>query len=276
MSRLRRTSFTAALLATALAVTACSSAPDDAGDSADAPAEETVTLHVAGVAMSTIDIVEAASEAIGDGYEIDVVEVNDYVTVNRLLNDGEIHANFAQHEPFMEEFNDKNDAELVAVQSVYNFTIAFYSKELATIDELQDGATIAIPNDSSNLGRALKMLAEEGLIELDSDIDPYDATVANVAENPRGFEFLELEISQLNNAYDEADLVFQWPAHISALGLNPDDDGLITELDDVFALQLVVRAEDAESEETQALLDAFTSDEVRRVIEESDSIELSF
>src|SRR5690606_38303191 len=106
-----------------------------------------------------------------------------------------------------------------------------------------DGATIAVPNDASNLGRALKLLDAEGVITLDEGVDPYVATLDDIADNPKNAEFLEVPISSLNAAYEEADLVFQWPSHIAALGLGPDDDGLITELDDRFALHVAVREE---------------------------------
>lgn len=193
-----------------------------------------------------------------------------------MLAAGDIDANFSQHEPYLLEFNDKNDAALSAVQPIYNFVIAFYSKTLTDIDELPDGATVAIPNDSSNTARALKLLGDAGLIELDPGVDPYTATLDEVIENPQNLQFLQLEINQLNTAYDEADLVFQWPSHIAALGLTPQDDGLITELDERFALQLVVPEADADSDATDALVDAFTSDPVRSIIDRNATIEAAF
>ena len=235
-----------------------------------------VTLRVGAVTAPATDIVEAAGEAIADGYEIELVEVSDYVTINNMLAAGDIDANFSQHEPYMSEFNAKNDATLEAVQPIYNFVIAFYSKTLTDIAELPDGATVAVPNDSSNAARALKMLADADLITLTEGVDPYAATLDDVASNPRNLQFLSLEINQLNTAYDEADLVFQWPSHIAALGLTPQDDGLLTELDDRFALQLVVPSEDAGYDATRALIDAFTSDEVREVISGNATIEAAF
>ncbi len=258
------------LLASALLIAGCAS------PGADAEPAETVTLQVAAVTSPMTDVVEAAGEAIEDGYEIELVEVGDYVTSNTILQAGDVDANFSQHVPYMESFNAGNDGTLVGVQPVYDFIIAFYSKTVTDIDDLPTGATIAIPDDPSNTGRALRLLANEGLITLDPSIDPYTATPDDITENPQQFEFLQVAISQLNTAYDEADLVFQWPSHISALGLNPTDDGLITELDDTFALNLVVRGEDADSAATAALKKAFTSDEVRAVIEGNGTITTAF
>lgn len=272
---MRSTALLAAAAASALVLAGCAQQSASPDSTAGAGAEPT-TIQVAAVTSPMTDVVEAAAEAIGDGFEIELVEVSDYVTANTLLNDGEIDANFSQHVPYMEEFNAANDGTLTGVQPVYNFVIAFYSKTLDDIADLPAGATVAIPDDASNTGRALKLLASEGVIELDPSVDPYEATVDDIASNPKELEFLQIPISSLNTAYEEADLVFQWPSHISALGLNPEDDGLITELDDAFALHVVVREEDADTEATAALIEAFTSDEVREVIESNETIEVAF
>ena len=198
------------------------------------------------------------------------------MTANTIVDDGDVYADFSQHLPYMESFNAVNDGTLTGVQPVYNFVIAFYSKTLDDIADLPSGATVAVPDDPSNTGRALNLLANEGIITLDPAVDPYASTVDDISENPKDLEFLQIPISSLNTAYEEADLVFQWPSHIAALGLNPQDDGLITELDDTFALHLVVRKEDADSEATAALAAAFASDEVREVIESNPTIEVAF
>ena len=248
----------------------------DTGADAGTDADATTVIRVGAVTSPMTDVVEAAAEKIADGYEIELVEVADYVTINNMLAAGDIDANFSQHEPYMTEFNEKNDASLVAVQPIYNFVIAFYSKFIDDIDELAEGDTVAIPNDSSNTGRALKLLADEGVITLAEGVDPYAATVDDIAENPKGLEFLQVQINQLNTAYDEAALVFQWPSHISALGLTPQDDGLITELDERFALQLVVPESEVDSEAVAALTAAMTSDAVREVIEGNETIAVAF
>lgn len=273
---MRSTALLAAATASALLLTGCGAQQSGSADTGTDASAEPTTIQVAAVTSPMTDVVEAASEAIGDGFEIELVEVSDYVTANTLLNDGEIDANFSQHVPYMEGFNAANDGTLTGVQPVYNFVIAFYSKSLDDIADLPVGATVAIPDDASNTGRALKLLAGEGIVELDPAVDPYAATVDDIVGNPKELEFLQIPISSLNTAYEEADLVFQWPSHISALGLNPEDDGLITELDDTFALHVVVREEDADSEATVALIEAFTSDEVREVIESNETIEVAF
>ncbi|MGB4777903.1 MetQ/NlpA family ABC transporter substrate-binding protein [Microbacterium sp.] len=262
-----------ALAAAAALLVGCTSS---AGPDSSAPGGEPVTLRVGAVSSPMTDVVEAAAQAIDPAYEIELVEVSDYVTINNMLAAGDLDANFSQHVPYMELFNEKNGASLRGMTPVYNFVIAFYSKTLDDIADLPQDAVVAIPNDAANAGRALKLLADNDILTLDPDVDPYEATTADITENPKNLQFLEVEIAQLNTAYDEADLVFQWPSMIAALGLNPQDDGLLTELDDRFALNLVVRSEDADTPATDALITAFTSDEVLAVIEANPTIEPAF
>lgn len=268
-----RGGYLAAALGITFLVAGCAGQP---AENTEGTGAEPVTLKVAAVTAPMTDVVEAAGEAIEDGYEIELVEVGDYVTANTILNSGDVYANFSQHLPYMEAFNAGNDGTLVGVQPVYNFVIAFYSKTLDDIADLADGAQVAIPDDPSNTGRALKLLAENDVITLDPAVDPYEATVKDITENPKNLEFLQVPIASLNAAYEEADLVFQWPSHISALGLTPQDDGLLTELDATFALNLVVQEENADSDATAALKKAFTSDEVREVIEGNGTIETAW
>ncbi|MFC7788279.1 MetQ/NlpA family ABC transporter substrate-binding protein [Microbacterium sp. MAHUQ-60] len=268
-----RVGMVAAALGLALVVSGCAaSAPGDEKRDAAAPQ----VLKVAAVTAPMTDVVKAAGEAIEGDYKVDLVEVGDYITSNTILNSGDVYANFSQHIPYMETFNEGNDGTLVGVQPVYNFLIAFYSKTLDDIADLPDGATIAIPDDPSNTGRALKLLAAHDVISLNPKVDPYAATVKDVADNPKHVEFLQVPIASLNAAYEEADLVFQWPSHIIALGLTPQKDGLITELDDRFALNLVVQKKDADSAATAALKKAFTSDQVREVIEGNGTIQTAW
>jgi D-methionine transport system substrate-binding protein len=251
----------AALAATTLVLTGCGS---DAG-SGD------TTLQVAAATPPMTDIVEAASEAIGDGYEIEMVEVADYVQPNTMLAAGEIDANFVQHVPFMEQYNEANDASLVGVQPVYLTAVAFYSKTLDSIDELPDGGHVTLPADAANLGRALQMLAEADILTLDPDVEKFAATMDDIEDNPRDLEFVQVELLQANAAYEESDAVFNLPAFANQIDLSPFEDGLTLEEDPQFAVTLVTREEDQDSPETQALIEAFTSEQVQDVLEEFES-----
>ena len=264
-----RAALAALALGAVLTASACAPAADE---KPDAGSDEPTVLKVAAVQAPMTDVVEAAGEAIEVGYEVQLVEVADYITANTILNSGDVYANFSQHIPYMQTFNEGNDATLVGVQPVYNFVIAFYSKTLDDIADLPQGAKVAIPDDPSNTGRALKLLAANDVITLDPEVDPYSATVKDITENPKDVEFVQVPIASLNAAYEEADLVFQWPSHIKALGLTPEADGLVAELAARFARNVVVQQKAADSEATEALKKAFTSDEVREVIEGNGTI----
>lgn len=250
-----------ALTAAALALTlgACA-APGGTSD--------TVTIRVAATVTPMTDAVEAAGEVIEDGYEVELVPVNDYVQPNVLLQHSEIDANVVQFEGFMEEFNQANGADLQVVQPVYATVVAFYSKTLTDIQELPQEGRIAIPNDSSNAGRALQLLADHGILVLDPAVARFEARVSDVTANPRDLEITQVDLLQLNTAYDEMDAVFNLPSFARQLELTPEEDGLIVEQDPAFEVSLVARPDNADSPEIAALVRALTSDHVREVLEE--------
>lgn len=254
----------AALLAACIALLATGCSQADAGDGG------TTVIKVAATVTPMTDAVEAAAEVIGDGYEIELVPVSDYVQPNTLLQNGEIDANLVQFESFMQEYNEKNDADLVAVQPVYSTVAAFYSKTLDSLDELPDGGSVVIPNDKANAGRALQMLADEGVIGLDPDVERFLATLDDVTDNPRDLEITQVDLQQLNTAYDEADAAYNLPSFARQIDLTPEDDGLVVEQDERFQVTLVSRADNEDSPEIAALVKAFTSDHVREVLEDLD------
>ena len=210
------------------------------------------------------DIVEIAAENIAEPYTIEIMEVSDNVQYNEAVQHKEAYASFAQHEPFMEQYNDANDGNLVAIQTIYDPIVGFYSPVYNSIAEIQDGAEIAIPSDKSNETRALLVLAEQGLIELDSEVAPIDVTLQDITSNPHDFEFTSIDLLNLTAAYEDGvELVFNLPTYIASAGLTPDDALFLeSEENDLFALTVVVRDENQDTDATQALLDAFTSQAV--------------
>lgn len=252
-------------LGTALILTACGNGGDKStavGDGAEST--EPTTLVVASTMPPMTDIVEIAAENIAEPYKIEIMEVSDNVQYNEAVQHKEAYASFAQHEPFMEQYNDANDGDLVAIQTIYDPIVGFYSPVYNSIAEIQDGAEIAIPSDKSNETRALLVLAEQGLIELDSDVAPIDVTLQDITSNPHDFEFTSIDLLNLTAAYkDGVELVFNLPTYIASAGLTPDDALFLeSEENDLFALTVVVRDENKETDATQALLDAFTSQAV--------------
>ncbi|MGM1030148.1 MAG: MetQ/NlpA family ABC transporter substrate-binding protein [Actinomycetota bacterium] len=232
-----------------------------------ADASETVTIRVAATVTPMTDAVEAAAEVIEEGYEVELVPVSDYVQPNVLVQNDEIDANVVQFESFMEEFNERNGADLVVVQPVYATVVAFYSRSLDSLDELPDGGSVVIANDKANSARALQLLADNGIITLDPAVERYAARVSDIVENPRNLRISEVDLLQLNTAYDEADAVYNLPSFARQIGLTPQDDGLVVEQDERFEVALVTREGNADSAAIAALQRALTSDRVREVLE---------
>jgi len=192
------------------------------------------------------------------------LEVTDNVQYNDVVENKEAYANFAQHEPFMEQYNEANDGHLVSLQTIYDPIVGFYSPVYDSIDDIEDGAEIAIPSDVSNETRALLVLADQGLIEVDETVDPDLITLDDITENPRNFEFTSVDLLNLTAAYEDGvDLVFNLPTYIANIGLTPDDALFLEDEDQtLFALTVVVHEDNEDNEATQALIDAFTSQEV--------------
>lgn len=263
----RRTAAAAAMLTvSALALSACGDGGAEAGPEGEA------TIRVATHLPTMYDLLEVAGEvAEGQGYEVDIVQVNDNVQYNRILADGEVDANFAQHQPFMEAYNAENDADLEAVAPIYDARVGFYSREHDQVEDIPEGARVAIPNDHFNEGRALAILEAEGLITLSEDAG-YEARLSDIEENPLDLDFFQIDLLNLASAYEEEDvaLVFNYPNYmIDTTGLTPDDAVLLEEPEDLhFAISLVAREDNADSEQIQVLEEAMTSQEVRDFLEE--------
>lgn len=252
-------------IGTAAILAACGNNAEE-GSNVDSSSDSTepTTLVVASTMPPMTDIVEIAAENIAEPYKIEIMEVSDNVQYNEAVQHEEAYASFAQHEPFMEQYNDANDGDLVAIQTIYDPIVGFYSPVYNSIDEIEDGAEIAIPSDKSNETRALLVLAEQGLIELDEDVAPIDVTLSDITANPRNFDFTPIDLLNLTAAYEDGvELVFNLPTYIASAGLTPDDALFLeSEENDLFALTVVVREENEDAEATQALIDAFTSQAV--------------
>lgn len=232
-------------------------------------AQEDNVLKIASHLPPMTDIVEIAAEVIAEPYSIELVEVSDNIQYNEALLNDEVYANFAQHAPFAEIFNQEKDGDLVAIQPVYNAILGFYSPVYDSIEALEDGAEVAIPSDITNEARALLILESYDLIKLDEEAGMFP-TVDNITENPHNLEFVHIDLLNLTGAYEDGvELVFNYPTYIASIGLTPADAVLI-EADEAFkfALQVVVREDNKDSDATKALQAAFTSPEVYEFLAE--------
>lgn len=206
------------------------------------------------------------------GIDLTVQEFTDYVLPNLALDSGDIDANFFQHRPYLQDFNANNGTRLVDIADVHYEPIGLYTGKVKALDDLPDGAEIAVPNDTTNEARALLLLADNGLITLPEDAG-LTVTVIDIVENPKNLKITELEAAQIPRALPDFDLAVINGNYALEAGLNASTDALASEgkeslAAETFANVLVVKEG---SEENPALLEvvkALQSETVRQFIEE--------
>ncbi|WP_022873568.1 MetQ/NlpA family ABC transporter substrate-binding protein [Nesterenkonia alba] len=266
----------AAAAAAALVLSACGNGDngDDADDAdADADSDEVVELVVGASPVPHADILAFINEELAEdaGISLQIEEFEDYLIPNQALNDGDLDANYFQHEPWFNNEVEENGYDIVHFEGVHIEPFALYSNEHDDVSDLPEGATIALNNDPSNQARGLVLLAEAGLIELDAEADEESATINDIAENPNDFEFIEADASALTRTLDDVDAAVINGNNALEAGLSPTADGLLLESgeDNPYANFLAVRSEDEDNEAVLTLQDLLTSDEVRDYIEET-------
>ncbi|MGG3283127.1 MetQ/NlpA family ABC transporter substrate-binding protein [Paenibacillus solani] len=264
--------FTLLMLTLLLVLAGCGqqATKDEATESTSPQTKEEVTLKVATLIPPMTDVLELVKPMLKEeGINLDIQILSDNVQPNNALAHKEVDANFFQHVPYMEEYNANNGSELVPVTPIYNAVFGAYSKKYKTVEELPDGATIAIPNDPSNIGRSLVMFEKNGLIKLKEGVG-IKATQADIVENPHQYKFTEVDLLMLARTLDDVDMVAMTPAYAKPLGLTPKKDALVTEGNDSdFTITLVARKDNVDSEPIQKLAKAMTSPEVKKFFEEN-------
>ncbi len=200
------------------------------------------------------------------GVELDVKVFTDYIQPNIQVDQKRMDANFFQHKPYLDEFNAGRGTDLVTVTGVHVEPFGAYSSKIDSLDELEEGAVVAIPNDPTNGGRALLLLQKAGLITL-KDESKITATPRDIAENPKDLDFKELEAATLPRILNQVDLALINTNYALEAGLNPTEDALVIEgSDSPYVNILVARPDNKDSEAMQKLADALTSEAVRDFI----------
>lgn len=260
------------MLTLLLVLAGCGQQPakDKAPESAAPDAAEEVTLKVATLIPPMTEVLDLVKPMLKEeGINLEIQILSDNVQPNNALAHKEVDANFFQHVPYMEEYNANNGSELVPVTPIYNAVFGAYSKKYKSIEELPDGASIAIPNDPSNIGRSLVMFEKNGLIKLKEGVG-IQATQADIVENPHQYKFTEVDLLMLARTLDDVDMVAMTPAYAKPLGLTPKKDALVTEGNDSdFTITLVARKDNVDSEPIQKLAKAMTSPEVKKFFEDN-------
>lgn len=199
------------------------------------------------------------------GWEVEVVPFTDYVLPNTSLEDGEIDANYFQTWRYLVEQNETRALHLVEVLGIHLEPMGLYGAAYSSIDEIPEGASIAIPNDGSNESRALKLLHDNGIITLGETDDLYD--LSNISENPKGIEFVELAAEQITHSLEDVNAAVINGNYALEAGLNPAEDALVIESADSdesykYINYLVVKAGNEETAKTKALIAAFANQDV--------------
>lgn len=203
------------------------------------------------------------------GYELEVKEFTDYVTPNTALEDGQLDANFFQHIPYMESFNEERGYHLVNAGGIHIEPIALYSKRYDSLEAIPDGATFAIPNDTTNEGRALLLLQSAGLIEISKDAG-ISATVLDITGNPHGYKFVEVEAASLPRVIEDVDAAVINGNYAIPAGLSALNDGLVIEgADSPYVNIIAVKAGNEDSPAIKALVQCLQSQRIRDWVQEN-------
>ncbi|MCS5722190.1 MetQ/NlpA family ABC transporter substrate-binding protein [Herbiconiux sp. CPCC 203407] len=260
----------AALLGAAaltISLAACSSSSDATSESGSGSSEDLGTIKVGALAVPAGDLLEWVDENLAEeaGLDIEWVEFTDYNTPNPALTDGSTDANLFQNSTFMETYNTQSGGDLVSVGEIYLPAAGFYSDTIESIDELKDGATIAIPNDPTNEGRALKLLASEGLIEVEDDVTNLDGITAN----PQNFEFSEIENASLALAVPDVDAAFVTASFALPAGLTTDQAVIIESTDSTYYNILATTPELESDPRIEKLVELLTDQRTKDFIDET-------
>jgi D-methionine transport system substrate-binding protein len=257
-------------IAAATAVTAGLSACSSDKSSTKTAAGATDKLTVAASPVPHAQILDYIRDnlAAKAGLNLEVKEFSDYTQQNPAVQDGSVDANFFQHQPYLDDFNKSKGTDIVSVVKVHLEPLGLYSHKAKSLDALKDGATIALPNDATNEGRALKLLADNGLITL-KDGAGTKATESDVAANPKHLKFKPLEAAQLPRSLDDVDAAVINGNYALEAKLTPSKDALVLEKtqDNPYVNVLAVKKGHENDPAVQKLAKLLTSDEVKKYIE---------
>lgn len=260
---------TALLAAGALALSACGT---DASAGTDGDVDLSTPLKVGVSPVPHAEILQFVDDelAADAGIDLELVEFTDYVQPNAALDDGSLDANYFQHEPYLAEQEAAAGYDFTAVTPVHLEPLGLYSDRVGSVEEIPEGGQVAIPNDPSNGARALRLLADQGLITL-ADTGEASATVLDVEDNPKQLEFVEIEAAQLPRSLPDVDAAVINGNYAIEADLSPAEDALAAESpeDNPYANLLVVRTGDEDDPRVARLAELLGSDEVAQFVEET-------
>lgn len=236
--------------------------------------DATLTKLVVGASPSPhAQILEAARGILKQkGYDLVIKEYTDYVRPNQALEEGDLDANYFQHAPYLEQYNEENGTDIVSAGAIHYEPFGIYAGKTHSLADLKDGAQVAVPNDVSNEARALLLLADNGLIQLKEGAG-LNATKNDIVKNDKHLKIVEIEAAQIPRSLSDVDIAVINGNYAIEAGLNVSD-ALATEDSKSVAANtygniVAVRAGDENSAKTKALMEALRSDTVKKYIEDT-------
>ncbi len=218
------------------------------------------------------EILKAAQEILAQkGYELDIKEYVDYIQPNLALESGDLDANYFQHLPYLESFNEENGTKLVSAAAIHYEPFGIYAGKASSLEELADGARVAVPNDTSNEARALLLLEDQGLIKLKEGAD-LTVTKNDIVENPKNLELYEVEAAQIPRVVEDVDIAVINGNYAIEAGFKVSEALAVEDSQSIAATtygNVIAVQEGKENDEAiQALIQALTSEEVKKFMEE--------
>jgi D-methionine transport system substrate-binding protein len=269
MKNIKKISILAAVLVLALGIlTACGGGNGGGEESAEDSADK--TIKVAASPTPHAEILNSIADALSEeGWTLEVVEFDDYVQPNVATTDGDVDANYFQHVPYLDQYNDENGTNLVAVGNVHYEAMGAYKGTKDGFDALEEGDKIAVPNDVTNEARALQLLAANGVLTLKDGVG-LEATKNDIVDNPKNIEVVELEAATIPNALPDVAIGVINANYALGAGLTTDDavayEAEDSEAAETYVNVIVVNAGNEQSEKTQALVKAIQTDAVKDFI----------
>lgn len=244
------------------------SAGEESGENSAERTEETIQLTVGATAVPHAEILEHVKPILAEqGVELEIKTFQDYVLPNKNLVEGELDANYFQHIPWMESSNEENGWNIVDVVGVHIEPLGAYSDKYESIEEIPDGATVAVTNASGEQDRFVRLLEANGLITLSEGEG--DKTLQDIVENPKNLQFEQVENAMLPRVLPDVDLAIINTNYALEADLNPVEDALFIEgKDSPYVNVLAINEGDEDKPGIQELADALTSDDVRQFMEE--------
>jgi YaeC family lipoprotein len=236
------------------------------------PAFNSVTIKIGATAVPHAEILEAAKPILAaKGINLEITVFNDYIIPNTSVEDGQLDANFFQHRPYLESFNEERGTHLIDIGDIHYEPFGIFPGKTKSLDALKDGAQIAVPNDTTNEARALLLLSDAGLITVDTS-KGLNATAADITDNPKNLKIIELEAAQIPRSLQDVDAAAINGNYALEAGLSAEKDSMFVEPENsiaanTFANVIVVKEGSENRRELSELVKTVQSEEIRRFIQ---------